>query len=80
MGILLSILAGVSVFLTIFSLFFAIIKRSWKAMLISFIASLPISIYFAAFPFPYIFLGIVPFIIFLSLTILFRIKFKEQTV
>ncbi len=78
MEILFSILIPLSTILTIVFLVFAISKRSWKAMLISFIASLPVSLYFTAFPFPYIFIGLIPLITFLLLTIFFRIKFKEQ--
>ncbi|WP_144034683.1 hypothetical protein [Sporosarcina sp. P16b] len=76
MGILISIAMGFSIFITFFSLFFAVVKRSWRAMLISFIASLPISIYLAGIP--SLFFIIIAPIILLSLTLLFRVKFKER--
>ncbi|CAM3314016.1 hypothetical protein FITA111629_15540 [Filibacter tadaridae] len=77
MGILLPIIMATTVFLTFYSFSFAILKRSWRAMLISFIASLPISMYFAGVNPPLSFLGLAP-ILFLTLTIIFRRRIQRE--
>ncbi|WOV88772.1 hypothetical protein QWT69_06600 [Sporosarcina oncorhynchi] len=77
MGILLPIVMAISVVLLFFSLFFAISKRSWRALLVSFIASLPISIYFASVNPPFSFLGLTP-ILLLALTIVFRRQIQKE--
>ncbi|MDN4607000.1 hypothetical protein [Sporosarcina highlanderae] len=79
MGILLPILMAISVFLMFFSLFFSILKRSWRAMLISFIASLPTSMYFASVNPPLSYLGLTP-ILLLTLTIIFRRHVQKEIV
>lgn len=69
-GLLLTLLIGFSIFITFFSLFLAVIKRSWQAMLVCFIASLPISMYFLSGNPPISFLGVAP-IFFLTLTVIY---------
>lgn len=68
---------AITVFLTFFSLSFAVVQRSWGAMLISFIASLPISLYFAALKPPLSIFGLTP-ILLLTLTIIFRRHIKKE--
>ncbi|MBO0589632.1 hypothetical protein [Sporosarcina sp. E16_8] len=77
MVILLPILMALSVFSTFLSLSFGVVKRSWRAMLISFISSLPISMYFAGVNPPLSYLGLTP-IVLLTLTILFRRHIQKE--
>lgn len=72
MGLLISIIMGISIFLAVFSLFFAVVKLSWEAMLISFIASLPISAYFLAVNPPLSYLGLTPILLLIFMIILRR--------
>lgn len=78
MGILLPIIIAITVFVAFISLFFAVVKRSWRAMLVSFIASLPISMYFASVNPPLSLLGLTP-ILLLALTIVFRRHIQKIT-
>lgn len=75
-GLLISIIVGISTILAAFSLFFAVIKLSWEAMLISFIASLPISVYFLGGNPPLSFLGLTPVLLF-TIMIILRRRSKE---
>ena len=77
MGILISIAMTLSIFLTFYTLSFAVVKRSWRAMSISFIASLPISLYFAALKPPFSILSLTP-ILLLTLTIIFRRHIQKE--
>lgn len=79
MGLLVTIIMGFSIFITFLSLFYAVLKISWKAMLTSFIASLPVSLYLAGVNPPLSFVGLLP-VFLLILTILFKIKFREHSV
>lgn len=62
---------GFTILLSFLSLFYAVIKRSWKAMLICFIASLPISIYLISGNPPISYIGLLP-LLFLILTVFYR--------
>gem|GEM_PF-6228816 len=77
MGILLPIMMAVSIVVTFFSLSFAILKRSWQAMLVSAIASLPVSLYFTGMTSPLSFLGGIPVLLLFGTFILRRQITKE---
>lgn len=79
MGVLISIVMTFSIILTFFALSFAVVQRSWRAMLISFIASLPISLYFAALKPPFSIFGLTP-ILLLTLTIIIRRHTQKEIV
>lgn len=70
-SLILLLLTGLSIIITFVSLFYAVIKRSWKAMLVCFIASMPISMYFLSVNPPMFLLGFIP-IILLVLTFFLR--------
>jgi hypothetical protein len=70
---------GFSVLLSFLSLFYAVIKLSWKAMLVCFIASLPISIYFLSGNPPISFIGLMP-LLFLILTVYFRMRSQKEII
>lgn len=76
MGLLVTITMGFSIVLTFLSLFYAVINRSWKAMLVCFISSLPISMYFINVNPPLSFIGFSP-LLFLTLTVIFRARFQK---
>ncbi|WP_040285040.1 hypothetical protein [Sporosarcina koreensis] len=79
MGMLISIVMGISTFLAAFSLLFAVVKLSWKAMLISLIASLPISTYLLALNSPFSYLGLTPILLLVFMIILRRQSKKVIT-
>lgn len=78
-AIIITITFGFSIILLFISLFYAVIKRSWKAMLISCIASLPISMYFLSGNPPISFIGFVP-LLFFALTVIFRRASQKEVV
>lgn len=75
MAILAAILFWTSIFIAPITFIYAIIKRSWVAMLVCFIAILPASLYFWSGEPPVSYIGYIP-IIFLILVILFYKKSK----
>ncbi|MHC8514465.1 hypothetical protein [Sporosarcina sp. ITBMC105] len=79
MGLLLTIIMSFSIILLFISLFYAVINRSWSAMFVCLIASLPISLYFASVRPPLSYLGFLP-VLFLMLMIGYRVKFKSNKV
>ena len=78
-NLLLMLVMGLSIFVTFVSLFYAVIKRSWQAMFVCFVASLPLSMYFLSVNPSISLLGFVP-IILLVLTILLRKHSQKQMV
>lgn len=76
MGILISIAMALSILFALLSFFIAMATLSWKGMLISFIASLPVSVYFLGVNPPFSFIGWLPLLP-LSMTFLFAVKFRE---
>ncbi|MEZ7172573.1 hypothetical protein [Sporosarcina sp. OR05] len=77
MGLLLTIIMSFSIILLFISLFYAVINRSWSAMFVCFIASLPVSLYFASVSSPLSYLGLAP-VLFLILMIGYRVKFRSN--
>ncbi|GKV70206.1 hypothetical protein NCCP2716_27040 [Sporosarcina sp. NCCP-2716] len=77
MGILLPIMMAVSIVVTFFSLSFAILKRSWQAMLVSVFASLPVSLYLAGVNPPLSFLGGIPMLLLFGTFIMKRRDHKQ---
>lgn len=67
---------GFTILLSFLSLFYAVIKQSWKAMLICFIASLPLCLYVLGGNPPISFIGLLP-LFFLILTVYFRKRSKK---
>lgn len=77
MGLIISIIVGGSIIVSFLFLFLAVVRLSWEAMLVCFIASLPISIYFLGVNPPLFFLGFTP-ILLLILTIILRRRSQNE--
>lgn len=79
MGLLISIITGVSTMMAFLFLFLAVVKLAWQAMLVSFIASLPISLYLIDVNPPLSFLGFTPLLLLIFTILLYRRSKKEMT-
>lgn len=77
LAVIVTIIFGLSILVSFLSFFYAVSKLSWRAMLVCFITSLPISLYFLSGNPPISFIGLSP-LLFLILTILFRMRFQKE--
>lgn len=79
MGILYSVIFGLSILISIIALFYLLIVHNWKSFLVLGIVTLPISLYFLSGEPPIQYLGFFSLICFIAAILMF-LKVKKSLV